>query len=122
MAISGEIVDAAMCVHTARGRGLLESAYEVCLTTELRRRGLRVVTRVLLPICFGGERVDSAYRLDMLVADQVVVELKTVDKLLAVHEAQVLSYLRLGHYPVGLLINFKVPRLRSGIRRFVDQA
>jgi GxxExxY protein len=118
---SGEIVDAAIAVHTALGPGALESAYEACLAWELRRRGRDVVTQVAIPIVYRGVRLDAGYRLDLLVDDAVVVEVKAVSKLLPVHEAQLLSYLRLGDYRLGLLINFHVPALVDGIRRRVNR-
>lgn len=117
---SGVVVDSAIKVHSALGPGLLESAYHACLAHELRQRGVRVLTQVDLPVVYDGKRIDVGYRIDMLVEDSVVVELKTVKKLLRVHEAQLLSYLRLGGYRVGLLINFHVDRLKDGIRRMVN--
>ncbi|MGD9722501.1 MAG: GxxExxY protein [Pirellulales bacterium] len=120
--ISGHVVDAAMKVHTALGPGLLESAYEACLLHELRKRGLRVAAQSPLPICYDGLAIDVGYRLDMVVESVVVVELKAVDKLLPIHEAQLLSYLKLSGCQVGLLINFHVPRLKDGIKRMVNGA
>lgn len=117
---SGVVVDSAIKVHSALGPGLLESAYHACLAHELRQRGVRVLTQVDLPVVYDGKRIDVGYRIDMLVEDSVVVELKTVKKLLRVHEAQLLSYLRLGGYRVGLLINFHVDRLKDGIRRMTN--
>ena len=117
---SGVVVDSAIKVHTALGPGLLESAYLACLAHELRQRGMKVRTQVDLPVVYDGKRIDVGYRIDMLVDDCVVVELKTVKKLLRVHEAQLLSYLRLGGYRVGLLINFHVDRLKDGIRRMAN--
>ena len=119
-AISGQIVDAAMRVHTVLGPGLLEGAYEVCLAHELRKRGLRVETQVPLPVSYDGVRVDLGYRLDLLVENEVVVELKAIETVLPVHKAQLLSYLRLGGKRLGLLINFHVGRLRDGITRLVN--
>ena len=120
-ACSGDVVDAAVAVHTALGPGLLESAYQACLACELRIRGRSVVTQLPLPISYRDVRLDVGYRLDMLVDDAVVVELKSVDKLLPVHEAQLLSYLRLSGHRLGLLINFNVPALATGIRRMANQ-
>ena len=117
--ISGHVVDAAMRVHTALGPGLLESAYEACMAVALRNRGLRVERQVPSPIVFEGIRIDVGYRLDLLVEQEVVVELKAVTKVLPIHHAQLLSYLRLGRYPVGLLLNFHMPVLRDGIKRMV---
>jgi GxxExxY protein len=119
---SGMVIDAAMAVHTRLGPGLFESAYEACLEFELRRRRLHVQRQVALPIVYDDVRLDAGYRLDLLVEEQVIVELKTVTKILPVHEAQLLSYLRLSGLQVGLLINFHVPRLRDGIVRRVQGA
>jgi GxxExxY protein len=116
-----QVVDGAMTVHSALGPGVLESAYEACLAHELRLRGLDVRTQVPLPVTYKGVRVDLAYRIDMLVGDAVIVELKTVEKLLPIHEVQLLSYLRLGHRRLGLLINFHAMHLRDGIRRVVHK-
>jgi GxxExxY protein len=118
--ITGVVVDAAMKVHSALGPGLLESAYHACLAYELRKRGLKVLTQVELPVVYDEITVDLGYRIDLLVQDSVVVELKCVSKLLRVHEAQVLSYLKLGGYRAGLLINFHVARLKDGIKRMVN--
>jgi len=118
-AISGEVVDAAMKVHSTLGPGLLESAYEACLAYELRKRGLRVRTQVPVPIAYDGLVIEQGYRMDMLVEEAVVVELKAVTKMTPVDEAQILSHLTLSHHRVGLLINFHVARLKDGIRRFV---
>ncbi|RRR69923.1 MAG: GxxExxY protein [Candidatus Viridilinea halotolerans] len=119
--ISGQIVDAAIKVHTALGPGLLESAYEVCLAHELRKRGLKVHTQVLLPVVYDGVEIDAGYRLDLLVEDAVIVELKAVTKVLPIHEAQLLSYLKLSGCKVGLLINFHVLHLKDGIKRMVNK-
>lgn len=118
--ISGHVVDAAMRVHTALGPGLLESAYEACMAVALRHRGLRVERQVPSPIVFEGIRIDVGYRLDLLVEQEVVVELKAVTKVLPIHHAQLLSYLRLGRYPVGLLLNFHVRHMRDGIIRLAN--
>ena len=118
--ITGTVVDAAMKVHSPLGPGLLESAYHACLAYELRKRGLKVLTQVELPVLYDDIRIDVGYRIDMLVEDAVVVELKTLSKVLPVHEAQLLSYLKLGAYWAGLLINFHVARLRDGIKRMVN--
>jgi len=117
--ISGQIVNAAMKVHTALGPGLLGGAYEACLAHELRKRGLRVRTQVVLPIVYDGVRLDAGYRVDLLVEEVVIVELKAVVRVLPIHEAQMLSYLRLSGCKVGLLINFHVRQLRHGITRLV---
>ena len=118
--ISGQIVDAAIKVHSVLGPGLLESAYEACLAYELRKRGVRVLVQHPLPVVYDGLRLDVGYRLDMLVEKAVIVDLKAVTKTAPVHEAQLLSYLKLSDRRVGLLINFHVLHLRDGIRRLVN--
>ncbi len=115
--LTEEIIGAAIEVHRAIGPGLLESAYQECLCVELGLRNLRFVSQLELPVEYKGLRVDAGYRLDLVVADSVVVELKAVERLLPLHEAQLLTYLRLGGYPIGLLLNFNVPVLKDGIRR-----
>jgi len=117
--ISGAIVDAAIKVHRHLGPGLLESVYEECLAEELRTRGYKVRTQVSVPITYGRVRLDVGYRMDMVINDAVIVELKAVDRLKLVHSAQLLSHLRLGKYAVGLLINFNVAYLVDGIKRMV---
>jgi GxxExxY protein len=118
--LSGIVVDSAMHVHSALGPGLLESAYQVCLVHELCDRGLRVKSEVMQPIYYKGIRIDTAYRIDVLVEDEIVVELKSVVKLADVHHSQLLSQLRLGHRRLGLLINFNVAHLKDGIKRIVN--
>ena len=118
---TAQVVDAAMRVHSTLGPGLLESAYEACLAYELRKRGLHVVTQPILPVIYDDMEIELAYRLDLLVDNAVIVELKTVSKLLPIHEAQLLSYLKLSHHRVGLLINFREVHLKNGIKRMVHQ-
>jgi GxxExxY protein len=118
--VSGAVVSAAMRVHSLLGPGLLESAYQACLAQELRKRGLMVEMQVGLPVVYEGEKLDLGYRIDLLVEDLVIVEIKCVEAIHPVHEAQLLSYLRLSGKNVGLLINFHVARLREGIKRMVD--
>lgn len=117
--VARQIVDAAFAVHKALGPGLLESVYEVCLGHELNKRGLRVERQVLVPVVYDGMRLDAGFRLDMLVQTEVVVEIKAVEALLPIHEAQVLTYLKLSGHRLGLLINFNVPIIKRGIRRLV---
>jgi GxxExxY protein len=117
---SGAIVDCAMRVHTFLGPGLLESAYEACLALELRERGLLARRQVPLPIIYHHQTIDVGYRVDMIVDDQVLVELKAVTRILPVHYAHMLSYLRLSGLRAGLLINFHEPRLKDGIKRMVN--
>ena len=118
--ITSKVIEAAMKVHTALGPGLLESAYELCLAYELRKTGLSVQNQVSLPIDYDGLKIDAGYRIDLLVENKVIVELKAVEKMNPVFEAQLLSYLRLSHLEVGLLINFHVPRLKEGLKRMVN--
>lgn len=119
--ISGQIVDSAMKVHTALGPGLLESAYEACLKHELQNRGHSVKSQLTLPINYDGVRLDAGYRIDLLVDDAVIVELKAVSGLLPIHRAQLISYLKLSGKKLGLLINFNVARLKEGITRVVNE-
>jgi GxxExxY protein len=109
-----------MEVHRALGPGLLESAYEACLVFELRERGLYVEQQKPLPITYKTVRLDCGYRLDLVVASCVIVEIKAVERLNTVHEAQLLSYLKLAKYRVGLLLNFHCSMLKNGIRRLVN--
>jgi GxxExxY protein len=118
--VTAAIVNSAMKVHSLLGPGLLESAYDACLAHELRKRGFHVETQVGLPVVYDGEKLDLGYRIDLLVENLVIVEIKCVDAIHPVHEAQLLSYLRLSGKNVGLLINFHVARLKDGIKRMVD--
>ena len=118
--ISGIILDAAIAIHSALGPGLLESSYEACLCYELNSRGLKFQTQVPLPIKYGNVTLSIAYRIDFLVEDLVIVELKAVETLLPIHEAQLLSYLKLSGKKLGLLINFHVLRLKDGYKRIVN--
>jgi GxxExxY protein len=118
--ITGRIIDAALRVHTALGPGLLESTYTACLQHEFNLRGLHFQHQVRLAIEYRGIRLDGGYRIDFLVENCVIVELKAVEQLLPLHTAQLLSYLKLSGHQVGLLINFNVSHLRHGIRRIVN--
>lgn len=109
-----------MKVHTVLGPGLLESAYEACLLFELHRRNIQVAGQVALPVVYEDVRIDAGYRIDLLVQDTVIVELKAVAQLLPIHHAQLLSYLKLSGKRVGLLINFNVVHLKDGIKRMVN--
>lgn len=120
--LTGKIIGCAMRVHSALGPGLLEGAYRVCLVHELEVSGFQVKTEEPLPIVCGGVRLDTAYRLDLLVEGTVVLELKSVEALAPIHKAQLISYLKLGGFPTGLLINFNVVHLRDGIRRVYPHA
>ncbi|MDQ6997835.1 MAG: GxxExxY protein [Mariprofundus sp.] len=118
--LSRKVLDAAMIVHTALGPGLLESAYEHCLLYELRKHGIHAMTQVQLPIIYDNQHIDAGYRIDMLVENRIIVELKAVERLLPIHEAQLLSYLKLADKRLGLLINFNISQLRHGIKRMVN--
>jgi len=118
--VSGSVADAAMKVHSALGPGLLESAYETCLIRELRKRGLRVESQVPIAVRYDGEMLDIGFRADLLVEGVVLVELKSVETVLPIHKAQLLSYLRLSGKEVGLLINFNVEHLKNGIKRVIN--
>ena len=113
------IIGAAIEVHRHLGPGLLESAYEQCLCHELHLRGLSFRCQVDLPLSYKGIKLDCGYRIDLIVGDEIVVELKAVEKILPIHEAQLLTYMKLAAKPVGLLINFNVPLLTQGIVRRV---
>ncbi|PJA77259.1 MAG: GxxExxY protein [Nitrospirae bacterium CG_4_9_14_3_um_filter_53_35] len=117
--ITEKIIGAAIEVHKTIGPGLLESAYEECLAHEMQLRGLKFDRQVPLPVTYKGVKLECGYRLDFLVEEAVVLELKVVDALQPIHEAQLLTYLKLGGWTVGLLINFNVPVLKSGIKRIV---
>lgn len=116
--ITHEILDSAYKVHTALGPGLLESAYQACLVYELKKKGFKVETEKPLPIIYEEIKLDCGYRIDILVEDKVVIELKTVDAFTDVHSAQVLTYLRFSEKKVGLLLNFYTKSLKDGIKRF----
>jgi len=118
--IGDAIIASAMKVHTALGPGLLESAYETCLIYELEKQGLPVRRQALIPIRFEDLTIDNGYRADLLVGDRVVVELKAVESILPVHRGQLLSYLRLGGFKLGYLLNFNVARVRDGIVRMAN--
>jgi GxxExxY protein len=113
------IIGSAMEVHRALGPGLLESAYEMCLCRELSIRGLRFEHQLPIPVEYKGVKLNCGYRADVVVEDSVLVEIKAIDSLIPVHEAQLLSYLKLGGWKIGLLINFNVELLKHGLRRRV---
>ena len=118
--LTGEVIGAAIEVHKALGPGLLESAYEECLCHELRLRGIQFERQVELPIEYKGTKLNCGYRMDVVADDQVILELKSCEALHPIHEAQLLTYLRLTGRKVGLLINFNVPILREGIKRLAN--
>jgi len=118
--VSHAIITAAMRVHSELGPGLLESTYTACLQYELMQAGFRSASQVGLPVVYRGVRLELGYRIDLLVENLVVVEIKSVDAVSPVHQAQLLSYLKLSGKSLGLLINFNVVHLKDGIRRFVN--
>ncbi len=117
--VTHEIIDSAYKVHSALGPGLLESAYKKCLAYELRKKGIKVEEEKPVPIVYEEVKLDCGYRMDLLVEDIVIVELKTVDSFCDVHFAQVLTHLKFGKKKVGLLFNFNVKSLKNGIKRFI---
>jgi GxxExxY protein len=119
VAVSKAILDAAFRIHSHFGPGLLESVYETCLAHELRKMGLTVETQVPVPVYYDGVKMDVGYRLDLLVENLVIVEVKSVELLAPVHHAQTLSYLKLSSKRLGLLINLNTVHLKDGIKRFV---
>ncbi len=115
------VIGFAIEVHRALGPGLLESAYEECLCYELAQGGIRFLRQVALPVRYKGVTLDCGYRMDLLVDDLVIVEIKAVESLSPIHEAQLLTYLKLAEKSVGLLINFNVPVLKQGLKRIVNR-
>jgi GxxExxY protein len=119
-AIAREIVDAAFRIHTALGPGLLESVYHTVLVYELSQRGLQAVSQQAVPVVYGTVRIDTGFRADLIVEDRVMVEIKAVEALAAVHKKQLLTYLRLANKRLGLLINFNTTLIKDGITRIVN--
>ena len=119
--IAKEIVDAAFRIHTTLGPGLLESVYDAVLAHELGRRGLRIARQQPIPVIYDNVRIDIGFRADLIVEDKVIVEIKSVEKIAAVHKKQLLSYLRLADKRLGLLINFNVAMIKDGITRVVNR-
>ena len=117
--IAKQVVDAAFQVHRYLGPGLLESTYQACLVEELRSRKLKTITELTLPLEYKGKVLMESFRLDILVEDQVIIELKAIEHVLPVHRAQLITYLRLSGHHLGFLINFNVARIKDGIKRVV---
>jgi GxxExxY protein len=115
--IASIIVDSAIHVHRTFGPGLLESAYQKCLAHELVKRGLDVKVELVRPIVYDGEVIETGYRIDMLVNDFIIIENKTVDTILPIHEAQLLTYMRLSKIKLGFILNWKVKLMKNGIKR-----
>ena len=118
--ISSRLLGAALKVHTGIGPGVLESVYQTCMHHELKKAALRVDAQVAVPVQYDGLQLESGYRIDLLVEDVVIVELKCVDALLPIHKAQLLTYLKLANKPHGLLLNFNVVHMREGIKRILN--
>lgn len=118
--LSKVILDASIAVHREMGPGLLEAVYQYCLVREFELRGITVETQVMVPLVYKGEKLSKEYVMDMLVEGEIILELKAVESLLPVHEAQLISYLKLANKKLGFLINFNVPLLKHGFRRFVN--
>jgi len=118
--LTGRVIRAAIAVHSELGPGLLESTYHACLSHEFMKASLAFEHQVRLPVKYDSINLEAGYRIDFLVEGEVIVELKSVTRLLPLHVAQLLTYLRLSHHRVGLLINFNVPHLRDGIKRVVN--
>ena len=117
--LSGKVVDAAFAIHSNLGPGLLENVYEICLCLELKKRNLKVERQVALPIDYEGVRIEGGLRIDVVVDSSVIVEIKAVEGIHPVHKAQLLTYLKLTGYRLGLLVNFNVPAIKNGITRVV---
>jgi GxxExxY protein len=118
-AVASDIVDCAVKVHKALGPGLLESAYQYCISYELRKRNRKVLTEVSQPVVYDDQHLDVGYRIDMLIDDLIIVENKTLDELLPIHEAQLLTYMKLRNCHLGFLLNWNVMLMKHGIRRVV---
>jgi GxxExxY protein len=116
--ITERIIGCAIEVHRKLGAGLLESAYEACLAFELESAGLDVKRQVAVPVVYKDVKLDCGYRIDLLIENSVIIELKTVDAFIPVHEAQILTYMKFAHKNIGLLINFNVTVLKNGIKRY----
>ncbi|MDP2388060.1 MAG: GxxExxY protein [Bacteroidota bacterium] len=118
--LSHQIIEACIEVHKELGPGLMESVYEVCLVSVLKKKGLFVQKQVLLPVYFKGEKLQKEFVIDLLIENKIILELKSVESILPVHEAQLVTYLKLADMRLGLLINFHVPLLTQGIKRKIN--
>jgi GxxExxY protein len=118
--IASKIVAAAIKVHTVLGPGLLESAYQKCLEYELKNDGMQVACEIVLPVIYEKVVIDAGYRIDMIVEESILIENKTVEKILPIHEAQLLTYLKMKNCKIGFLLNWNVPRMKDGIKRMVN--
>ena len=120
-AVATTVIDALVKVHRELGPGLLESTYQVCLAHELQTRGIEVRCEVVLPVHYAGVEIEAGYRIDMLIAECVVIENKSVQALATIHEAQLLTYLKLSGHRLGFLVNWNVPLIKDGIKRMVNK-
>ncbi len=118
--LSNQVIRAAMNVHTALGPGLFEEVYKACLFYELSKIGLKTFSEVKLPVLYDEKKLEIGYRIDLLIEDSLIVELKSVEQLRPIHKAQLLTYLKLSKKPIGLLINFNTPHLKNGIIRVIN--
>ncbi len=118
--LGGEILDASIVVHKEMGPGLMESVYHQCLFRELNSRDIICKSEVLLPLHYKGEKLDKTFKIDLLVEGEIIIELKAAEAILPVHEAQIISYLKLANKKLGYLINFNTPLLKDGFKRFVN--
>lgn len=118
--IATKVMDAAFLVHREMGAGLLESVYEECLSDILNEKNLKFERQKIIPIHFRGKKLEAGFRADIVVEDSVLVELKSVESLSKIHEAQIINYLKLSHIKIGFLMNFNVPLLKQGLKRFVS--
>ena len=118
--LSKEILDSCIAVHKEMGPGLLESVYQFCLIKELQGRGIQVENEVAVPLYYKGEKINKDFRIDILVENEIILELKTVEDILPVHEAQIISYLKMTGKKLGFLINFNVPLMKEGFNRYVN--
>jgi GxxExxY protein len=119
--VATQVVDSCVRIHRELGPGLLESTYQACVVYELRSRNLEVNSEIELPVVYGGLKIEAGYRIDMLVGNCVVIENKSVSTLLPVHEAQLLTYLKLSGYRLGFLLNWNIPLIKDGIKRMVNK-
>ncbi|TND09302.1 MAG: hypothetical protein FD123_1389 [Bacteroidetes bacterium] len=118
--LTSSIIDACITVHSLMGPGLLESVYEICLMKELELRGIKAQNQVVIPLVYKGYELSKEFKVDILVEDVIILELKSAEAMIPVYEAQIISYLRLTDKKLGLLINFNVPLIKQGIKRFVN--
>ena len=118
--LSGQILDAAYQVHSEMGPGLLESVYQYCLADELRSRNICIEEQSPVPLCYKGKNLNKDFRIDILVEREIIIEIKAVEFILPVHEAQIISYLKLTNKKLGILINFNVPLIKNGFKRIVN--